>query len=440
VPRISNLNPLSNIPRPIGGTDLAIPFRAFGQIGLAYGDTFGKKDGQLLPQIGGDDWRSPVIVWTDPLPDSSQAIKVTSAVKGGAQLWDYPHNNGTFSTVLPTDVIEIDGKLYAWVMVTAGLGNEKWCELAVSTDRGATWTNKGPWSVTAYGGKRVMITFDRKPGSDWVDIFSTGGLARDKGMLRWRCHKDRLEDQSAWSGWGWNGKDWGWDREPSEILPGWKFGEICFRWIEGNAVLSGFDAGDYSAFVKVGANTDANWVEAKTYRPVTGMPRGVDTVSQLYGCYVHPDSRLDVANGVTMIVSTWNTATGNPYRAMQYVIPEAIASVGPKTEQPKDDDMTPQEVLELVAKELAVSGSIPIVIKGKNVSLREGIAEVVRQEKAEYTLANRPGAPMAADDQYGHTMSARAEGLITQAIVKELAVKSGIDVAAIVADVKKGLK
>ncbi len=41
-------------------------------------------------------------------------------------------------------------------------------------------------------------------------------------------------------------------------------------------------------------------------------------VAQLYGGYVLPDSKLNVAGGVGLVVSQWNTTTGWPYRAMQF--------------------------------------------------------------------------------------------------------------------------
>jgi hypothetical protein len=38
----------------------------------------------------------------------------------------------------------------------------------------------------------------------------------------------------------------------------------------------------------------------------------------LYGGYVLPGAQLDVPGGVGLVVSQWNTATGSPYRAMQF--------------------------------------------------------------------------------------------------------------------------
>lgn len=327
---VKTLNPIP-LAR-IGGTDLGIPFRAFGDIGYGFGDSF---EG-VRAQFGGPNWRSPVIVWSKQ-HDITKPIEFSSSVRGGQQIWDYPHNNPEFNTVLPTDFLELEGRLFAWVMVTKELGNERWCELAYTDDRGATWTTGPRWSASAFRGMRTMLTFDRKPGSEWIDIFSTGGLKRNKGMLRWRVRVKDFLDQRKWEGWCFIAGKWQWvvnprDDQPSEILPGWKFGEISFRYIQNNAVLSGFDSGDYSIFVKVGPDTDTDWTRAKTYRPVTGLPRGVDTIPQLYGGYIHPDS--DLNGTMCLIVSQWVTRTGDPYRAVQVNV-RGIAPVVPTVVTPQ---------------------------------------------------------------------------------------------------------
>jgi len=41
-------------------------------------------------------------------------------------------------------------------------------------------------------------------------------------------------------------------------------------------------------------------------------------VAQLYGGYVLPGSRFDIAGGIGLVVSQWNTDVGWPYRAMQF--------------------------------------------------------------------------------------------------------------------------
>jgi hypothetical protein len=67
----------------------------------------------------------------------------------------------------------------------------------------------------------------------------------------------------------------------------------------------------------------ANLYEAPIQIPVVGASwdnedQANGCVAQLYGGYVLPGSRLDMPGGVGLIVSQWNTATGWPYRAMQF--------------------------------------------------------------------------------------------------------------------------
>ena len=350
--KVKDLNPIGNIPIPIGGTDLGIPLvMPNGRVAYILGDTFGGT-GQIA---GGDPWRSPVIV-TSPTRDMTQPIVIDHACKGGDQLWPYVHNNGTFSTVLPCDAIVIGTRIYLWVMVTNGLGNERWCEIWYSDDNGETWINgtnsTTKWSTSAFRGQRTMMTWDR--GRDgWVYAFSTGGLARNKNMLLWRVREADILDPAKWEGWCWINNQWQWkvnplDHEPGDIMPaGQTFGEICYRWIQGHHVLSGFRHSSYEAFVKVGYGSisGVNWAAAPEIRPVRGagfFPIGYDVQPNLYGCYVHPDSKFETETGAkgqfVMIVSQWNGQNGQgPYRAMQYRF-TAPNKLGTLLEDPAPND------------------------------------------------------------------------------------------------------
>jgi hypothetical protein len=332
--KVKDLNPTIG---DVGGTDLGIPFlMPNGKVGYLFGDTFGGAH-PAGGVAGGSNWRSPVLL-VDSERDVGQPIVFDYAAKNGDQLWPYVHNNGTFSTVLPCDAVTIGTRIYLWVMVTNGLGNERWCEIWYSDDSGETWINgtnsTTKWSTSAFRGQRVMMTWDR--GRDgYVYAISTGGLARNKNALIWRVAEADILDPTKWESWSWTGQ-WQWimnptDAQPGDILAaGSKLGEIGLRWIQGHWVFSGFDAAGYRAFVKVGSSiTGTNWQTTPTTYPVRGtgfFPVGYDVQVNLYGCYVHPDSKFKNADGTTgkfsMIVSQWNGVNGQgPYRAMQYSIP-----------------------------------------------------------------------------------------------------------------------
>lgn len=344
MPKIKNLNP-STIGR-IGGSDLAIPFRMpDGRIGYLWGDTF---DG-TIPAVGsGPDWRSPVLTIANDTP-VGMPIGFVSSPGNGKQLWSYPHNNAEFTTILPTDAISVGDRIYLWVMVANGLGNEIRCEMWYSDDLGQHWyialgTHQLPdgsprWSTGYSGGRRTMVTWERG-GDGYIYIIGTGGLARDKNASMWRVAETTtaIEDPYSWDAWQYRDGSWRWGKgDADEILPaGTRLGEICLRRIQNHWVLSGFDAGAYQAFVRVGYGPIEyiNWHTAPQTNPVRGAEQGsgtYDIQERLYGCYVHPSSKFENADGSTgtfaMIVSTW-AVSGNPYRAMQYRIPTP-AALGP---------------------------------------------------------------------------------------------------------------
>ena len=89
-----------------------------------------------------------------------------------------------------------------------------------------------------------MLTFDRL--GDWVYIFGTGGLARNKPIWLWRCAADTFP-HGLWEPWGLDQVGWAWGNpnERTPVLPG-RYGELSFRFIQGNAVLSFFDVDRYT--------------------------------------------------------------------------------------------------------------------------------------------------------------------------------------------------
>ena len=79
------------------------------------------------------------------------------------------------------------------------------------------------------------------------------------------------------------------------------------------------------------------WVTARSTRPTADLYEAAlqtplvgttwdaqdlanNQVAQLYGGYVLPGSTLDAPGGVGLVVSQWDTATGWPYRAMQFKV------------------------------------------------------------------------------------------------------------------------
>lgn len=276
-------------------------------IAVMFGDSFSYSWGQ--------DWRSPVIImYDDDLNVLGRATKTGIDSEGMApQLWRYGHNNPDYSTILPCDFIRIKGRWYVAVMVTAGLGNEKVTEFWESDDL-VDWHPTDPFIQLHHPGHpgNTMLTFDHV--GEWVYIFGTGGLARNKPIWLWRCRASEFP-QGLWEPWGKLHNDWEWGNpnERSPIISG-RYGEICYRYIQGNHVLSGFDAAHYRQIAYCLDTVNGNWLQDATYVQYVGGHE----LPQLYGGYIVPGSRLNEQNGMRFLVSQWITRDNSSYQVIQY--------------------------------------------------------------------------------------------------------------------------
>lgn len=297
----------------VGGTDLGIPVRQpDGKIAYIFGDTFAT-DG-----VGGPDWRSPVLLRSEP-GNLDAGITFTGAAGGqhAKQILDYQHNQPDYTTWLPSDAITIGDRMYLHYMVNNGLGNVVWSQIAYSDDDGENWALGGAsWEGWEDGNLRQLWTWER--GDDgYVYVLSTSFKRTDPILLH-RVPEDKLLDKAAYEPWGFKDDQWAWGNPATVVLTG-QFGEMCLRRVEDKWVLSWFNAGDYDITIKVFDSPTSNLYDAATYKPIKGTAWGLEDdthVAQLYGGYIHPDSTL---HDLHLIVSQWNTDTNWPYRAMQFV-------------------------------------------------------------------------------------------------------------------------
>ena len=314
----------------VGATDLGIcrEITPGGEILTVFGDTFSGG------RVGEGDWRSPCGLIGTKGPDGHPVYNRAASPDPNyaRQFWAYPHNNPTFSTVLPTDVVRLpDGALILHVMVVGhgGLANTRWTELWRSTDNGRTWGHLGlKFGADWDAGRRRMWTMEL--GDDgFVYIMSTGW--RDRGIIMYRVHWTGMNNFSNYQPWRWTsaqGWHWGVDGQPAgEILPG-KWGELNLRKVSGKWVLTGFNATNGRVETRV---VEKPWSNLHT-APVTTIVRPAawtqdgqgDLCAQPYGGYVVPGSVLGVTNGFKVAVSQWNTddspagPRGWPYRVMGY--------------------------------------------------------------------------------------------------------------------------
>ena len=133
-----------------------------------------------------------------------------------------------------------------------GLGNEKRTIFWQSRDL-VHWEKTNPYVALEHRDEHgsfighpgnVMLTFDQI--DEYVYIFGTGGLARDRADLDVALPGHPVPPGALGAVGTWTSVSWGWGvpNERSPILPG-TYGELCFRYIQGNCVLSFFDVDRY---------------------------------------------------------------------------------------------------------------------------------------------------------------------------------------------------
>jgi len=304
-----------------------------GAIAAMFGDNFG---------IAGT-WeggrQSPSIVMYD---NDYRAIGIPAAASRIAagqprQPLFYRNRYPKHDTVLPCDFIKLGDTWTVAVMVSQG-GLDQPCsqfltEFWQSPDL-VNW--RGP--VLQFDHRRpvhpgnTMLTFDRI--GDWVYIFGTGGLEREKPIWMWR-NPVRSFPLGRWEPWGYDPTRepaWDWDipNETTPILEG-AYGELSFRYVQGNCVLSYFDNGSCPRKMEVrtvSSPTDdwrngANVVDYATE----------EQIPSLYGGYISPLSRLNEDNGMHFWVSQWpGPETKEPYRVI--VVPSRLDARGPLLPEP----------------------------------------------------------------------------------------------------------
>ena len=128
---------------PTSGPSVVAPN---GKLVSVFGDTFSGR------KVGQGDWRSPVVLIGTG--DADHEIVYERA--GGddpnyaRQLWHYIHDDastgwtrGGISTVIPSDLLCVDDSIYLHAIVNRGFGNVIWTEIWRSDDSGISWAHMG---------------------------------------------------------------------------------------------------------------------------------------------------------------------------------------------------------------------------------------------------------------------------------------------------------
>ncbi|MBC2638459.1 MULTISPECIES: DUF4185 domain-containing protein [unclassified Rhodococcus (in: high G+C Gram-positive bacteria)] len=307
----------------VHGTDLGCPVRlADGSVAFFFGDTFSS------PGRGPRGWRSPVML-RSTTTDLRGGIGFISAAGGRTAREILPNAHdvrelpdrdspGSEFTVVPADAVTIGDRTYLSVVSVHSWGSADWptnfTYLACTDDCGETWHRTDARWDNRGGSLDQLWTMERRDGYVYV-ISSTFDRDNPRGMILRRVPESHILDPAAYEDWGWDpATNWAWGQSATPILPG-PVGEMCLRNIEGIWVLAYFDPAAYAIVTRIAERIDGPW-SPPTVQVAGGDWGAADgTWAQIYGGYIHPASTVD---DLHLLVSQWNTTTGDPYRVLQF--------------------------------------------------------------------------------------------------------------------------
>jgi hypothetical protein len=238
-----------------------------------------------------------------------------------------PPRRARGTNTLPAGSVRVDGRTYMLVVGTNALRPEggSWL-VEVTDDPSRGWKPvRGSWRPGDYadGGQSQLSGYQSADGTVYIVADS---FDRTRRVTLYRADPDTVTDRSAWqpyvagSGWGPPGQ------EAVAISPN-NFGELCFREVDGAAVLSGFNVrsgpdGAVEVWVADGP-TEIFSKGTMTVVMQQSDPNAHNFVAQNYGGYIVPGSTLASMN---IFASQWNTLTdargvpfGAPYNTQHVV-------------------------------------------------------------------------------------------------------------------------
>lgn len=301
----------------IGAADLGEVIEVPGQPGkyfAIFGDSFsGNKMGV------GKHYRSvavPVTFDADGRPHFGDPLTAPKDSPTGNELFTLPDlaKNAGIDDTLPAGTIIAGGKTY--MMVTGTTGKLKpaasWL-VEVNGDPGKGWTmvpgsyrtvTEGPTQVSGY------------KGSDGKVYIAADSFDRSQKVTMYRADPDQVGNRNSWQ--PWNGSGWGQAGEVATVpVSRQDFGELSFREVNGQPVLSGFNQQSGNLEVRVANDPTKLFSGTTTVVAQQGDPKAPNFLPQNYGGFILPGSTLD---NLSLFVSQWNTATDIPYNTQELQI------------------------------------------------------------------------------------------------------------------------
>ncbi|BAC17912.1 hypothetical protein HMPREF0290_1360 [Corynebacterium efficiens YS-314] len=287
-----------------------------GEFAIIFGDSF------RGATFGQGDWLSPIGVVAEM--DADGRIVIKRPLNDGwrvEQLVNYSHNDRGL-TLLPSDVMNINGNLYMQAMWNEGVGNVLYTQIWESADQGRKWRSIATIPTSYLGGKANLITWEYDQANDWVYMMSSEFKRNDDVYLT-RFRPYEIDDRTKWQHYSLNSDGTGsWGSRYTPILSDRvKAGEMSLRHIEGHWVLAMFNAETMAIEVRISEEIERDWNEITPANVVVsgfggwGAEQSPSNFTQLYGGYITPGSTL---GNMDLVVSQWNTSNNSRYMSTQF--------------------------------------------------------------------------------------------------------------------------
>ncbi|MFF0520602.1 DUF4185 domain-containing protein [Actinomadura nitritigenes] len=298
-------------------TDLGIPVRCpDGTMLFVCGDTF---DGPHVPGPGEPSyWRAPAGLRSGNGDVGN--LRIDGSVGGGnaRSLVDEPHNpvgDGKFTTAIPSDAFVVNGVMYMHLM-RGVIFDTHHTDFWRSFDNGETWEYLCQWPGDMHGGQFQQKTYAVADDGYCYVLSSVFNRDRDSGLLLHRVRQDALGDPDAYEPWGYADGGWRWGAPPTTVMAGRRYGEICFRAMDGKYVLTWLDAATATIRAMVFPLPTSDLTRTLEQTMIVNGPAQAqvgNVVTAPYGGFVVPGSTF---GDFHIIVSQWYDPTN--YRFMQY--------------------------------------------------------------------------------------------------------------------------
>lgn len=281
------------------------PINNDGEFAMIFGDSF---RGNF-----GDGWMSPVGVVASI--DDDGFLTVDRPIDGTSQvnsMMSYDRVNS--KTLIPSDVINIDGVLYMHGTWHAPFGTVTSAQVWRSYDQGKTWKAIGRVPGNYRNGMTQLLSWGKGPDGNIYAVSTKFG--RDSPVYMFRFKPEHIATPGNWE--GYSSQGWGTDAEPI-LAEKVKAGELNLRYIDGHWVLVMFNLATEAVEVRVSDKLETDWEQVSVATIAKNGPWANPQTpmnwSQPYGGYIVPGSHLD---NMDVVISQWNTGDNSRYMSTQF--------------------------------------------------------------------------------------------------------------------------